>query len=61
MQGTSRQQWRLVQVAGGYYTIVNRNSGKVLDVANRSSAGGAGVLQWTDRGSTNQQWVLQLP
>ena len=39
-----------------YYKIVNRNSGKVLDVYNNSTADGAIVEQWTDYGTANQQW-----
>jgi hypothetical protein len=39
-----------------YYKIVNRNSGKVLDVDARSTADGALVLQWTDNGGWNQHW-----
>ena len=42
----------------GYYTLVNRNSGKVLDVAARSTANGARVQQWADNGGANQQWQL---
>jgi hypothetical protein len=34
----------------GYYKIVNRNSGKVLDVEANSSADGAEIVQWTDNG-----------
>ena len=39
-----------------YYKLVNRNSGKLLDVSNKSSADGGNVIQWTDTGGTNQQW-----
>jgi len=38
------------------YTVVNRNSGKCLDLANGSSADGADVRQWTCNGTTAQQW-----
>jgi hypothetical protein len=43
-------------IANGAYRIINRNSGKVLDVASRSTANGANVQQWTWNGGTNQQW-----
>ena len=41
-----------------YYRIVNRNSGKVLDVNGGSTADGAAVIQWTWGGGNNQQWQL---
>ncbi len=44
--------------AFGYLKLVNRNSGKVLDVTAASTASGANVEQWTDNGGTNQQWTL---
>lgn len=40
----------------GWYKIVNRNSGKVLDVSEGSLSDGAGILQWTDTGTANQLW-----
>ncbi len=43
---------------GGYYKLVNRNSGKDLEVANLSIADGGTVDQSTDNGGTNQQWTL---
>jgi hypothetical protein len=43
-------------MANGTYRIINRNSGKVLDVANKSTANGANVHQWTWLNGTNQQW-----
>jgi O-glycosyl hydrolase len=42
----------------GYYKLVNRNSGKVLEVAGFSTSNGGTVDQWTDNGGTNQQWTL---
>ena len=45
-------------VSGGYYKLVNRNSGKVLDVVNNSVADGTIVDQWTDNGGANQQWTF---
>jgi len=48
-------------VSNGTYRITARNSGKSLDVANRSIADGANIIQWTYGGGTNQQWnVLSL-
>ncbi|MER5710290.1 glycoside hydrolase N-terminal domain-containing protein [Streptomyces sp. NPDC002122] len=42
----------------GSFRVVNRASGKVLDVADRSTADGARVIQWPWSGGTNQQWRL---
>jgi ricin-type beta-trefoil lectin protein len=44
--------------AGSHYTLVNRNSGKVLDVSGGSTADGASVIQYTNHNSTNQQWSI---
>jgi hypothetical protein len=40
------------------YVLLNRNSGKALDVYNFSTADGARVVQWPDLGGVNQQWQL---
>ncbi|WP_329624964.1 RICIN domain-containing protein [Streptomyces sp. NBC_01255] len=42
----------------GTFRLVNRASGKVLDVANHSTADGSPVIQWPWSGGTNQQWRL---
>ena len=39
-----------------WYILVNRNSGKALDVSGASTADGAVVQQWTRHGGANQQW-----
>lgn len=39
-----------------WYVLVNRNSGKALDVSGVSTAHGARVSQWTRNDGTNQQW-----
>lgn len=46
-------------IQNGIYRITARSSGKSLDVANRSLADGANVIQWTYGGGTNQQWSVQ--
>jgi beta-glucanase (GH16 family) len=42
--------------SGGVYKILNRNSGKVLDVTGSSSADGAQIIQWYDNGGDSQKW-----
>ncbi|MBW8801643.1 MAG: RICIN domain-containing protein, partial [Streptomyces sp.] len=39
-----------------WYVLLNRNSGKVLDVNGASTADGAAVIQWTRTDATNQQF-----
>ncbi|RSM35366.1 alpha-L-arabinofuranosidase [Amycolatopsis balhimycina DSM 5908] len=39
-----------------WYVLVNRNSGKVLDVYNFSTADGADVVQWSRTNADNQQF-----
>jgi hypothetical protein len=41
---------------GPYYKLINRKSGKALDVYQRNLVDGANVVQWADNGGTNQQW-----
>jgi len=45
-------------VATGTYVLVNRRSGKALDVPNASLSQGTALIQWTQHGGTNQQWRL---
>lgn len=42
----------------GYYYIVNRNSGMVLDITGGSTSNGALAIQWPVAGGFNQQWQL---
>ncbi|WP_253774325.1 non-reducing end alpha-L-arabinofuranosidase family hydrolase [Goodfellowiella coeruleoviolacea] len=39
-----------------WYVLVNRNSGKALDVASASTTDGAVVQQWSRHDGANQQW-----
>jgi hypothetical protein len=39
-----------------WYVLVNRNSGKAMDVAGASTANGAVVQQWSRHDGANQQW-----
>jgi hypothetical protein len=41
-----------------WYVLVNRNSGKALDVSGVSTADGGNVVQYTDWGGANQQWQM---
>ncbi|SET14321.1 glucuronoarabinoxylan endo-1,4-beta-xylanase [Nonomuraea wenchangensis] len=39
-----------------WYVLVNRNSGKALDVYNQSTADGGRITQWTRNNQNQQQW-----
>jgi hypothetical protein len=39
-----------------WYVLVNRNSGKALDVSNTATADGASIHQWSRHDGANQQW-----
>ncbi len=46
-------------IPGVAYTVVNRRSGKLLDVYQESTADGGKVVQWSATGGTNQRWTVQ--
>ncbi|EPX63317.1 hypothetical protein D187_005723 [Cystobacter fuscus DSM 2262] len=58
VDSTTNDEWRLVDVGGGYHGLINRNSGRTLDVSGASTTAGARLIQFTSRGSANQQWQL---
>ena len=39
-----------------WYLLVNRNSGKAMDVSGASTADGAAINQWSRHDGANQQW-----
>lgn len=46
-------------VINGRYVLVNRNSGKVMEVAGGSTAAGANLRQGTNTGASYQQWDVK--
>lgn len=46
-------------VSGGVYTLMNKASGKVLDVKDVSTSDGAKVHQWTNLTAANQQFKVE--
>jgi glucosylceramidase len=54
------QVWTLQSAGGGYYNLVNANSGKALDDTNGSTQNGNPMQQWTisGTGNSNQQWQI---
>jgi len=55
--GSTNLQWQLVDVGGGYYRIVNRTNGMVIDSWG-SATNGANARQAPWNGGNNQQWRL---
>lgn len=60
------QQWQLLPSAascfsGGVCQIRNVNSGLVLDVSGGSTTMAAPVIQFTNRNTANQQWLIMAP
>jgi arabinan endo-1,5-alpha-L-arabinosidase len=53
------QKWQFASPAAGYYTVKNGLSNMVLDVAGKSLADNAQIIQYTLNNGTNQQWALQ--
>ena len=56
--GGTNQQFRVVDTDSGHVKLVNRNSGKALDVWGWSTADGGRISQYTDTNGANQQWQL---
>ena len=53
----ANQQWRITDHGGGVVSLINRGSGKAMDVWARSTADGARIAQYTYSGSTNQRFM----
>lgn len=56
--GGANQQFRVVDVGGGYHKLVAQHSGKVIDVNGGGVQNGTNVQQWSDIGSSAQHWKL---
>lgn len=58
-QGDSSQLFKIVRNGSGYYSIINKYSGKALDIKDCSTATGANVHQWQMYNNhPSQQWKL---
>jgi hypothetical protein len=51
----------LADLGGGAVRLLNKNSGKVAEVFQFSSADGAAIDQWTVNGGANQIWQMTTP
>lgn len=54
----SAQRFHIIRLSNGYWSIINVNSRKAVEVANSSTANGALIQQNLYRGNLNQQWQL---
>ncbi|MFC3577087.1 RICIN domain-containing protein [Streptomyces yaanensis] len=54
----ANQQFRLADSDAGHVRLINRNSGKAVEVQGASTADGGNVVQYTDWGGANQQWQM---
>ncbi len=52
------QRFRIIKLSNGYWSILNMNSNKAVEVAGSSTANGALIQQNLYRGNLNQQWQL---
>jgi len=52
-------RWRIELVGDNVYRIVHAETGRALDVTDRSTADGANVQQWEYTGGDNQRWRLR--
>lgn len=58
IHGADNQKWFLRPVEPGYYHIVNKRSGKCLDVNGASQENAAKIIQHAIHGGDNQKWRL---
>lgn len=54
--GTENEHWGIFSVGGGYYKIIDMNSGKALDVSGGGSASGTNVQIWEQNNTNAQKW-----
>ncbi|MDX3520599.1 RICIN domain-containing protein [Streptomyces scabiei] len=40
----------------GFYKMLNKSSGKAVDISGGSNSDGASIIHWTDSGAQNQRW-----
>ncbi|OMD45953.1 RICIN domain-containing protein, partial [Paenibacillus odorifer] len=59
--GGWNQQWKIVptnQDRGDSSYIINRGSGKYLDMSGQSTSDGGQAVQWDFNGGANQRWFI---
>ncbi|RAS57150.1 ricin-type beta-trefoil lectin protein [Lentzea atacamensis] len=56
--GGHNQHWHVTDTGGGYRTLFNRNSGRVLAIPSSSTTNGTNAIQWVENNGNDQQWQL---
>lgn len=56
--GTDAQLYNFQQVGNGVYRVLNRASGKVMEIAGGATANGGAVQQWTSNNTAAQHWSV---
>lgn len=57
---TTAQHFKINDLGNGYWSIINVNSNKAVEVMNSSTADGAKLQQNDYTGALNQQWKFVL-
>ena len=57
--GSDNQQFIIVATADGYYKMIAKHSGKLIEVANASTVNNANIQQWDNDGQTCGQWKFK--
>ena len=57
--GATYQLWRFVATGNGYYKIINKKSGLLMDISGASKSTGAANINWSDNGGINQNWSFK--
>ncbi|WP_369810012.1 Ig-like domain-containing protein [Gracilibacillus caseinilyticus] len=57
-QNLDAQKWMLSTSGNGIYTLINKESGTLLDVGDQSTNEGASVGVWKATSGANQQWTI---
>lgn len=57
--GNRNQQFILYDKGDGYYQIIDRNSGKAVEMPGSSTVNGDWIKIWDNNGSDTQQWALE--
>lgn len=58
-KGNKNQVYKVTWLGNGYYSIANKNSGLLLDVAGGLLPIGTNVQLWKDNGGDAQKWIIK--
>ena len=57
--GDASQQWEVQFVEGAWFKLVNKNSGKLLDMVSSGVENGTWLHQWEEVNSPDQLWCVE--